>query len=676
MKDARQRIYLFITLLAAALPLWLCPSCGSSPRGDTDWALLDTIDNSIAAGSPDARRMIDSAMKAAKDSTGYYECAVRLARWHFMTSPQPDSAFVWLDRTEAFAERHDSPRAKALLALVCNTRAAYYHNFHAKTTESISLYRKAYRLLMESGREKQAPNVCANLADAYIYENKLPVAAAWYRRALFLTDSLHLPYAENLSLYMGLASIYSQLGDYEHALKLYQETDRHFGDMQVAMQAYFLNNYASYYYYRKDYGSSLRLFRRLERFLESRKMGASFDMQLCRLNLADVQLNLGNTSEATHLLDEVEPFWQKTGDPTAMYYCTTIRLGIAVAKGDTKAARSIISADSGQGNMEHNMRSIRNRYMRVYYEQQGDWRSAYLNLKNDIEEDDSLEHNIVGMRAADIMSQYAQDTLRLHNSLTMEQKNAEMSRMSLWLVVAVAAGALLLMALLLFVHRSRQRQLQSQMQILRLRLERARGRISPHFMFNVLNNQMADAASGESKHLQDIAKLIRANLDIASNITVSLGEELDFVQKYVTVERRLLVDDDFDYTVSVDTGIDAAKISIPSMFIQIMVENAFVHGLMGRTGHKTLAVRVAREDGGMVVTVTDNGPGFDIHGGNHRRTGLDIIWQTMSIINGRNRRKMTFDLHNVTRADGETAGCEARLFVPGGMRYPEWNNKN
>ena len=59
----------------------------------------------------------------------------------------------------------------------------------------------------ESNLQSQHPLVCANLADAYLFKNRLVEAAAWYRRALFLVDSLELPKQDNVTLYMGLATI-------------------------------------------------------------------------------------------------------------------------------------------------------------------------------------------------------------------------------------------------------------------------------------------------------------------------------------------------------------------------------------------------------------------------------------------------------------------------------------
>lgn len=158
---------------------------------------------------------------------------------------------------------------------------------------------------------------------------------------------------------------------------------------------------------------------------------------------------------------------------------------------------------------------------------------------------------------------------------------------------------------------------------------------------------------------------------MASRLTVTLAEELDFVDKYVRVERHLLTDDDFKFTIDVADGIDAEKVVIPSMFIQLLVENSFVHALMGRDGHKELTVKVWYETGRTIVTVTDNGPGFDVRSMmSNRRTGLNIIRQTIAVVNTDNRNKIRFSLNNLTDDAGNRTGCEGRLVFPDSIKYP------
>jgi tetratricopeptide (TPR) repeat protein len=129
-----------------------------------------------------------------------YEYRLREARYLTLTD-RPERFKDNIENILRFAEQQqkrelnnaEKRRLNTLIAGAYNCRAAYYHNFHRKQHQAIQLYKAAYSLLANSDSEHNMPKVCANLADAYIQDNNMPMAAQWYRRALFLVDSLALP---------------------------------------------------------------------------------------------------------------------------------------------------------------------------------------------------------------------------------------------------------------------------------------------------------------------------------------------------------------------------------------------------------------------------------------------------------------------------------------------------
>ena len=642
-----------------------CQRPSSTERTEEETKILACIDDSVDALSPHAPKLIEQAMKSAADSMAYYEAYVRKAKWYCL-SATPDSLDPIVAKTIAFSNwQPTSPRLNSLLAYAYNLKAVKLHNFRQKPDEVVRLYRKVTDLLANSDSKDQLPMVCANLGDAYIFKSQLPEAAAWYRRALFLVDSLKLPAKENITLYLGLATIYLQLNDFDTSLKYYQQTEKYFSQMSVSMQAYYLNNYGSYYYYAKDYQASLKKFLVLKSFLEKHGKTTTFDMYLCKLNLSDVYLNLGNVAMSEKYLDEIAPWFNANGDDVSTYYVNSIRIGQAVKRGDMAQVRNILQREKTLDNVDFSLRQIRNRYLRKYYEAMGDYRQAYANLKEDMQKDDSLEHNRTKMRASEIMERFAQDTIQLHHSLVMEHKNAVIQRANSIAAVALVLVIGLVLALL-FMH-ARKRYAQDRLRIMQLKLDGARNRISPHFVFNVLNDKIVKSDSKEADELLDLTKLIRANLDLAGKLEVSLKEELDFVKRYVDVEKHG-VGEDFQLRVDVADEVDIDKVHIPSMFIQILVENAFVHGLKGWEGHKAISVIIQRDHHVVSIKVRDNGPGFDARCMGKKRTGLNIITQTISIINERNKNKMTFSLHNQQEA-GKVMGCEATVTIPDNINY-------
>ena len=202
---------------------WMMIACQQEKhdRCEDDTNSLLSIEDSMEVDPQFARKKIDDGMKNAPDSLTYYEYMSRLGKL-FVLSSSPDSMPQYINPVVEFAEHQpESPRRNSLLAYAYNCQAGNYHNFHKKREDVIMLYHKAYELLKNSDSPKLMPDLCANLGDAYVFDNDLPKAALWYRKALFIADSLQLPKVQNASLYMGLGRIYLLLEDFEASLNCY-----------------------------------------------------------------------------------------------------------------------------------------------------------------------------------------------------------------------------------------------------------------------------------------------------------------------------------------------------------------------------------------------------------------------------------------------------------------------
>lgn len=667
------KFYVGLVLLPLLL---LFASCQKSAEENADRQRIEQLhqlDELLNAQSPQAMKEIEKGMQQAGDSLAFYEYYVRKGRW-FCQSATPDSTVGYIDRTIRFAlHQPETPRRNGILAYAYNCQGINYHNFHRKADEVVSLYQSAYAYSMRSDVQHQAPSICANMGDAYLFKNQLSEAASWYRRALFLVDSLQLPKEENVSLYVGLATIYLKLNDFDASLKCYQQTESYLSQMPLGMQAYYLNNYGNYYYYKKDYANSLRKFLQLKQLLEKNNKADCFDMYLCKLNMADVYLNMDSISQSERYLSESEPFMVANHDVEAVYYCNTIHIGQDVKKGNMADVARIMNrekslfGDDVNNLVAFNLRQIRNQYLQQYYLAIGNYRMAFENLREDMQKNDSLEHNRINMRASEIMDRFTQDTLKLHHELVLEHKTAQLSQTRF---IALMVVMLILLVCMFFVIKSMlsgKRLEESRHRVLQLKLEGARNRISPHFVFNVLNNKILHADKAEANELMGLVSLIRSNLDLSCQAKVTLAAEIGFVKQYLAVESPLM-GDDFESSLEIAPEVDVEKTYIPSMFVQILVENALVHGLRGWEGRKTLQVKLARKQPDYtVVSVKDNGKGFDIRRKGKKRTGLGIITQTLAVVNERNSHKMTFSLQNMKAEDGSVAGCLAQVCIPDGF---------
>ena len=638
---------------------------------------LRWLDDSIAALAPSALQAIERGMNEANDSTTYYEYVLREARYYSLTE-RPERADTLIDRVTAFVMHQDdgyyaingtclSPRLNSLIAGTKACQAARDMSNHRDPRHIVSLYNDTYQLLLNSDSKHNLPKTCANMADAFLLCNDLPNAAKWYRRALFLVDSLDLPQKENITLYMGLAQIYLTLRNYNKAKLYYDQTEPHVKEMSPSMQAYYINNLGNFYYFQGDYKHALLTFLRMKKMLEQHGMVRTFDMYLCKINLADVFLNLGKLNDATAMLDDVEPYFRAQGDNTSIYYCNTIRFGIAVRAGRMQEAGRLMADKTDESLIPYTLVNIRNRYKRRYYELTGNYDKAYALLNRSIAYNDSIEHNLSNMRTTEIMSRFTTDTLQLHRDLAIEHKNAEIQSIKFTSTLAISIAVTSILLLILWYLYLRKRRFKIQLRMMNLKLDNIRNRISPHFMFNVLNNRIIKSDVKESNELTELAQLIRANLDMSSTLGVELQKELEFVQQYIRVESYLM-GDDFHFNIDIAPDVDASSVRIPSMFIQILTENAIKHALRNKEGIKLLSITVRREQHNTVIRVTDNGPGFN-PATLRRKTGMNIISQTIAVINVRNKDKIRFAIRNIYSPDGQqTKGCEATLKVPDGVK--------
>lgn len=143
-----------------------------------------------------------------------------------------------------------------------------------------------------------------------------------------------------------------------------------------------------------------------------------------------------------------------------------------------------------------------------------------------------------------------------------------------------------------------------------LELQALQSQINPHFLFNTLNtlSKMAllEGADKTSGLIVRLSQLLRYNLR-SLDADVTLREELAHVQAYLTIQEAR-----FRGRVKVEFLVEeeALDTRVPSLLLQPLVENAFVHGVEGMESGGRITVGMRREGEGAIVEVADNGRGM------------------------------------------------------------------
>jgi two-component system sensor histidine kinase AlgZ len=144
---------------------------------------------------------------------------------------------------------------------------------------------------------------------------------------------------------------------------------------------------------------------------------------------------------------------------------------------------------------------------------------------------------------------------------------------------------------------------------LEARFAALQARTNPHFLFNALNavaSLIAVDAERAERILEKLSSLFRYTLEGAERRTVPLSDELDAVRDYLEIETTRFGD---RLTTEVQLDPEAASILVPPMIVQPLVENAIIHGLGKAATRGHVWVSAKCDQGGLVVSVEDDGVG-------------------------------------------------------------------
>jgi two-component sensor histidine kinase len=193
----------------------------------------------------------------------------------------------------------------------------------------------------------------------------------------------------------------------------------------------------------------------------------------------------------------------------------------------------------------------------------------------------------------------------------------------------IVYGILLLTGYSLAVyHRARSlaiRESQLEADLARAQLDALRLEIEPHFLFNTLNSisSLIRARSSDRalSMLLGLSELLRATVDGTRQQTTTLGEEAEFVKRYIELQRTRFSDRlDVRYAISPESE----PCAVPAFLLQPLVENAIRHGVSKRPGPCRLELAASVDGGDLHLWVRDDGAGLpaDFNVIDHAGTGL------------------------------------------------------
>jgi LytS/YehU family sensor histidine kinase len=184
--------------------------------------------------------------------------------------------------------------------------------------------------------------------------------------------------------------------------------------------------------------------------------------------------------------------------------------------------------------------------------------------------------------------------------------NLDWEMMTYWAIVGLSHA-------LLYYRESRDRELrasQLETRLVEAQLKTLQQQLHPHFLFNTLNAISAlmhrDVAAAD-RTLVRLSDLLRLTLERLGEHEVTLNEELDFLRKYLDIERTRFAD-----RLYVQFEIEPATLDalVPTLLLQPLVENAIKHGVARKAGAGHIEVSARQENDKLWIEIRDDGVGL------------------------------------------------------------------
>ena len=175
-----------------------------------------------------------------------------------------------------------------------------------------------------------------------------------------------------------------------------------------------------------------------------------------------------------------------------------------------------------------------------------------------------------------------------------------------WILVAATQGYL-------YYSRYREGELrtaQLSAQLAQAQLQALRMQLHPHFLFNTLNaistlvHKDPEIADRMIARLSDLLRLTLENMGVQE---VRLAQELEFLERYLEIERMRFPD---RLQVRMHIAPETLDARAPYRILQRIVENAIRHDIAPRSRIRTVEIRADCKNDKLILEVRDDGPGI------------------------------------------------------------------
>lgn len=168
-------------------------------------------------------------------------------------------------------------------------------------------------------------------------------------------------------------------------------------------------------------------------------------------------------------------------------------------------------------------------------------------------------------------------------------------------------------AMLIKINQLIEELLQKEKTLRMAELDALQEQMKPHFLYNTLDMIRYMALENRTDEvynmLETLGNFYRRFLSKGST-DLSLGEEIEIVKSYLTLQRTRF-EDIFTDEYEIEEGL--SSIRVPRLILQPLVENSIYHGIRPKGEHGVIRVTVKRKEDFLFLSIYDNGIGMSAH---------------------------------------------------------------
>lgn len=643
MKTLKGRMQILPTFVVPfLLLLGIITSCNKNKSNDNEIiadSVINETRNLIYTNPQEAKRLFTNAQNSITDSDTYYIMELYKGISYMVLNDEASFNKVF-NRVNDYCTAH--PSAHRLKGSLWNHKAILLLN-KGQRDSALLYFNDAYDETMKTGNKNSLIDICINLADVYLQQGKTAMAINEYRRALFLSDSLKDD-KSYFSLLSGIGQTYADLGNYKYSDMYFKKAFSNIKKANIYESFFFYNCYGFNRYIQKKYPEAIDAFRKAKYY--AAQISHPDLIATTESNLGETFMATGNLDSATIYLKNAEKKIKAINpiDSGKIFYINSLLMELSYRKHDYVQAKKYLDLTPDTFTTIPQYLAYHYNRLRNYYETQSDYYNAYKYLQLKDRYDDSVRNQMLRNQIMEISYRYQQDTLLLNNNVKVAKKEKQVNSLTIFAYANIAIIVTLIALGIFYIRYKKKKkelsELSMRADLYSLRMENIRNRISPHFIFNVLNREL----DPNNKGINNLIHLLRLNLELCQRYVVTLTDEIDFINKYIELEQPAL-GDNFTYKCNVEDNIDTNKVMIPSMMLQIFVENAIKHGLRGYKDDKYLYLNISKDShDNIIITLKNNGHPFNQKtSASSTGLGLKIVTQTIQILNDHNKNKILLE---------------------------------